>query len=241
VFGIAGSSINYERKYSVPRQGKSGYFDPLFPFVLTVYQEYFWDDIMAALTEKEQAFLRVCADPETTNDVRGRIFERIVINRCRGRDLTLMPTESDDKNLSRAEFPGLLSCELVERFPKQSLPPFNTMVKPGMYVPQNQSFPAVDIIWKMKNTTWFVHVHVAKKTTNAVPTLKEMCKVAGWQGKMYFLYLSPEQRVTELLPRSFLCAENEPDIVVKALSMKSFSCLSDIPWPEGCSLDGNSK
>jgi hypothetical protein len=239
VVGRPGDLLDYDRKYLVPCHRYSEYFVPLFPLVLSVYQEYFWNDILALYGESEASCLSTCAYPRATNELRCRLLAIIVIDRCTHNSLQLLSTEDDgtvDATTDAAEFPGLLPCEPVKFNSTMTLPLFETLLEDGLYVPFRYNFPAVDTIWKMGDVTWFVKVHVNREASNMLPTLKAMCQQAGWQGKMYYLYLSPEKKVTELLPKHFLAPESNPDITVKALSIKSFSCLSTIRWPEGCSL-----
>ena len=66
LLGVAGDKVHhYDRKHSMPRQGESCYFDPVYPLVSVVYNNYFWDHIMWFVDPNEKALLQFCATPNS--------------------------------------------------------------------------------------------------------------------------------------------------------------------------------
>jgi hypothetical protein len=72
----------YDRKFLVPHTTDGQVtFRPILPAVIAAYRSIFWDDIMAYVSANERHLLQVCALRETTPDVRGRLFEAVVIQK----------------------------------------------------------------------------------------------------------------------------------------------------------------
>jgi len=195
--------VYYDRNYSVLSQdvlSNDLYLKPLFPLVSGAYREYFWEALMKDLKEDEQSYLKICSPnkPGITNDTLERIFEHLVMARCINGNLALCSTTKT--GIAKHEFPGLDRCDLVERFPGQKLPP--DLSKDGIYVPMMyMHFPAIDLIWKMGQTIWFVQVHVADHT-NVKADLEKLLEDIEWKKiakKAFLLYLSPAQRVSNRL------------------------------------------
>jgi hypothetical protein len=57
---------------------------PLFPFVLDVAREYFWDNLLTYVDNYVATLVRICNAHDTTGDVRGRLFELAVIKKIFG-------------------------------------------------------------------------------------------------------------------------------------------------------------
>ena len=179
-----------------------------------------------------------------TNDVRGRLFELIVINRCRSVKVRVKPVLTTEGR--RFKMP---ECKHVTRFRSQDLP--TDMVKDGIYIPRSVTFPAIDFIWKQDLTVWGVQVHVAAHR-DVLANFTSMCRTAKWLDQfkhIYLLYLSPEEKVKKLAER------NQPSTGVRAssrvpsktakvplmpvvilASRGDLTCLEGLNWPDGCSI-----
>jgi hypothetical protein len=157
----------YDRKYSVPDSKKKYYYEPVFPLVLTAYQDHFWDEIMEFIDNCERTLLELCKSAETTNDTRGRLFELMVVSRC---------SNNADLTFEGLDPPCLSKCNRVSRFPTQQLP--KTLTNDGMYVPINCNFPAIDLIWKMGQTVFGVQVHVNKSHRNVLDDFRDINQIS---------------------------------------------------------------
>jgi len=225
-------STSYDKKYSFREDGK---IKPIFPLVLDAYQRYFWDELMKYVEKMEKAILVVCNNPTVTDDVKGRLFELLVVRRCQSRSLGLV-LNGTDPDIDIANFPGLESSNLAQRFAGQTLPSF---IDDGIYVPVNPNFPAVDLIWKMQENIWFVQVHVSKhnETSARLTTLIKNARDAGEmiQGNLFLLYLSPRQDISALVARMEKLPryndEAKPLFRIMAKSMNSFTCFKGLLWP----------
>jgi hypothetical protein len=125
------------------------------------------------------------------------------------------------------------------------------MIKNGMYVPLNSNFPAIDLIWKMGEIVYGVQVNATGGHDCVLNNFRTMCKAAEWTfDKIYLVYLCPEKAVAELLVKKVIPSppvqrgEKRPrpgsedlHISVKVLSRENVSCLKDLQWPEGCTLE----
>jgi hypothetical protein len=222
----------YDRKYSVLREG---HIEPLYPLVLVAYRYIFWDEMLDYIKKNEASILEVCGNPSTTNDVRGRLFELIVIVRFR-KDLVLTRTPDSDV------LPAYVDNGTV--FESQELPTPHFMNNGTLCIPKNLNFPAIDLILKSDDgvDVWAVQVHVSKHD-NVLPKLESMCNEKGWFEaftNIYLVYLSPSEDVKNLLT----CLPTPPErrskrlkvtgkknpIQVSAATIQEFECLRDIQW-----------
>jgi len=231
--------VYYDRNYSVLSQdvlSNDLYLKPLFPLVSVAYREYFWEALMKDLKEDEQSYLKICSPnkPGITNDTLERIFEHLVMARCINGNLALCSTTTN-QGIAKHEFPGLDRCDLVERFPGQKLPP--DLSKDGIYVPMMyMHFPAIDLIWKMGQTIWFVQVHVAADhTTNVRADLEKLLNDSEWTKfakHAFLLYLSPAQSVSNRLSSDLFHLDgSSPLTAVLAAPCTHFQCMKDLQWP----------
>ena len=179
---------------------------------------------MAFVHNNEKVLLDVCTNPALKNDVRDRIFELLVINRC-----------SLNANLTLEILFPLEECNLIATFPScmydysYRLP--ISMKKDGMYVPRNSKFPGIDLILKCGQSVCGVQVHISKHH-NVLQKFTAMCDMAGWHTKLkkvYLLYLSPEQRIAN----SVQChiPKIQGPIAVVTLCKNSIPCLKSLQWP----------
>ena len=107
VLSTTGDKLGYDMKYSIRGEGKEAYHcKPLYPLVIVAYRRCFWESIMAFVHNHEQLLLNICAKPDSTNDVRDRIFELLVINRC-----------SLNANIALKRLFQFKACNLIKIFP----------------------------------------------------------------------------------------------------------------------------
>jgi hypothetical protein len=182
---------------------------------------------MKYVIDTEQDNLQRCADQKTTNDVRVRLFEGIVIIRYQN-------MAKGVKNMLTSEGQSIEMPEsnLVTHFGSQALP--SELSQNGLYLPWNCNFPAIDFILKEGRTVWGVQVHVAEHKDELEP-FQTMCEDANWQGQfddIYLLYLSPEPSVTKLVQNY----KGSDLIKVAFASKENLTCLEDLQWPAGCSI-----
>jgi len=148
VLSLSATQANvYDRRYSFYEDGR---IKPVFPFVLYAYQIYFWEDLMEHVENSVSEILVVCNNPTVTDNVKGRLFELLVVRRCHGRSLRL--SNQNDAYIANLQFPGLESCNLVTEFVTPDLAILPFLSADGLYVPMDPDFPAVDLIWKMQGT-----------------------------------------------------------------------------------------
>jgi hypothetical protein len=88
----------FDKKYSVLA---GDLIKPTFPAVLIAYRNLFWDDLMEYVEKHEYELLATCANPNVTNDVRGRLFELIVISRFRKESVAYRHWLSDHLSVHR--------------------------------------------------------------------------------------------------------------------------------------------
>lgn len=223
--------LAYDKKYSVLR---NGYVVPLFPLVLVAYRKVFWDELVLFVETNESAILEVCAQRHVTNDVRGRLFELLVIVRFRKNAvLTREPT--------RDVLPASVDSGCV--FETQELPTPQMMVSNTLFIPKNSNFPAIDLILKSEDGTdvWAVQVHVADHE-DVLPTFQKMCERKRWFesfDNIYLVYLSPSEAARNMLtciPRPPQRRSKRPrsqppkPIQVSATTIHDFECLRDMQW-----------
>ena len=221
----------YDKKYSVL---KDEHVVPLYPLVLVAYRLIFWDDLLLFVEQNEASILQVCANTEVTNDVRGRLFELLVIVRFRKNSvLTRFP--------EREVLPASVDSGLV--FETQELPTPQMMANNTLFIPKNSNFPAIDLILKSNDGTdvWAVQVHVADHD-DVLPAFKMMCEAKGWHEafeNIYLVYLGPSDAARNMLtciPRPGQRRIKRPRSVppnpihVSATTIQDFECLRDIQW-----------
>jgi len=221
--------LAYDRKYSVLREGR---VEPLFPLVLVAYLQTFWDDVVAYVDKNEAAILRVCANENTTNDVRGRLFELVVI--VRFIKSCVVSGSPDDAHLPASVDAGI-------RFESQELPDPETMLQNTLFFPMDSNFPAIDLILRAGNDVWAVQVHVSRHP-DVLATFRAMCNKKGWFAafdNINLVYLSPSDEMKNMLgtciptppTRQSKRRKTEGDpIYVSALTIQDFECLKSILW-----------
>jgi hypothetical protein len=158
----------YDRKYSVLSEG---HIKPLYPLVLVAYRHIFWDEMLDFIGKNEASILEVCGNLSTTNDVRERLFELIVIFRFR-KDSVL--THSPDSDVLPA------SVDNGTVFESQELPTPQFMNNGTLFIPKNPNFPAIDLILKSCDgvDVWAIQVHVAEHN-DVLADFEKMCEAKG--------------------------------------------------------------
>jgi len=235
---ITGSAVvNYDRKFSVLRKG---HVEPLFPLVLVAYRQLFWNDVVKYVEENEGSILKVCGNENTTNDVRGRFFELLVI--VRFIKSSVVSTSADT-----AALPA--SVDSGRWFESQNLPDPVSMQQNTLFIPKNSNFPAIDLILKAGNDVWAVQVHVSKHT-DVLPKFRSMCEEKEWFAtfdNINLLYLSPSDEVKNMLGaciptppvrRSKRLKVDGKPIYVSAATIEEFDCLQNIQWTAPAAVDG---
>jgi hypothetical protein len=159
----------YDRKFMVPKKSNSGetHFHPVMPAVVAAYRNHHWDDIMAYVEKQERYLLEVCGYSTTTQDVRGRLFESVVIGKIfsTGLDFTW-----DERTLTIA--PGSVYHLGGSKLPDR--------VKANvLYVPDNPNFTAIDFFARTGNFVVAFQVHTSSHP-NVGRTFLGMCCKAGW-------------------------------------------------------------
>ena len=223
---IPTNSSRYDKKYFLANQQSSDQHSPytvLIPLVKDGARELLWKDIMEFVRNEESNLLNVCSLPSTTNDVRGRLFEYMVIRRCQDDGVGLV-----DKITYIPE--GL------HTFAGQELPNSTKVTADGIYVPNNPNFPAIDVIWKVEKTIYGVQIHIANHD-NVVQLFEAKCRNAGWFSdfnQIYLVYLSPNERTKALIAK-FVQANHEVNLPEnKKFSIQQFAvCLKEIPCLSG--------
>lgn len=234
----------YDKKYSVLASGK---LLPLFPAVEIAYRDLFWNELMDYMEKEEANLLRTCRNSSVTNDVRGRLFELIVISR-------LVKKKVLSKTKENAELVVLpQTVDRGMRFGTQKLPSPDEMDSNTLFIPKNPNFPAIDLILKEGKIVWGIQVHVADHE-NVLPKFREMCMEKGWFSHfddVKLVYLSPSAEVTNLLgsgciptagprpKRRRRAKQVPPTIEVSGDCIKDpgWECLKDIQWPSTDAMD----
>ena len=227
--------LDYDKKFFIEsKRGHVCYYKALMPSVLAACRHYLWKELMEYIADKEGNLVDVCEMLETTNDVRGRCFELMVVRRCMGQGVTFQ--------VGREEVTVPVTREPLH-FQGQVLP---RSLKDGVHVPVNSNFPAIDLVWKVGNRIFGVQVHVSSHHDVAEKFTK-MCQEAGWFEtfqEVHLIYLSPDEQVLNLVTtlvnppkqRVRCTTSNESDLHRRAISKNSISCLENLRWPEGCSI-----
>lgn len=231
------TAIVFDRKYFIDNRTSRGHkYEPLYPFVEEVYMSFFWDQIMRYVRENEGSLLAVCGNPSDQGS-RGRHFELIVVQRCQRAQFTI-PGDQDGEYVTIPHD--------FRRFPGKLLPDdYSPHANDGVIVPNDPSFKAIDMVWKIGKRVIGVQVHIsAHKDT--VTAFEGLCRAAGWHTSFETIemwYLGPTVRARALVAgfvgkhrcRATRGSDFEWTIDVSAKTIGDISCLSDIRWPAGVS------
>ena len=174
-----GNKSYFDRKYSY----RSGVlYKPVFPLVSDAYRTYYCNEVLKYIESCEHQILTTCRERDVTDDVRGRLFELLVIQRFRRN------TTFDNNKL----IPSTVGSGMV--FEGQKLPNPKDMTKESLFIPKNSNFPAIDLIIKVGQKVWGVQIHTNPTHDDVLPKFRTMCDAAGWHGRfeeIHLVYLSP--------------------------------------------------
>lgn len=230
----------FDRKHCVKR---GNFLVETFPAVLIAYRLKFWKELIAKVKESEAALQQVCSMEDVTNDVKGRLFELIVIARCQTQTIS-RSTADLGEGIGHDVFPVRVDSGVW--FSGQNLPHPSSMTSNSLFIPQNSNFPAIDLIWKAGMNVWCVQVHVADHD-DCLVSFKEICESRTWLtafDNIYLVYLSPDPAVASSLtclppaatqqkiPRLAKAAKTK--IQVSAVSKNEIECLKNMQWEAGC-------
>jgi hypothetical protein len=186
---------HYDRKFLVPiDNGTKVTFLPILPVVIEIYRSVHWNDIMEYVRMNEQHLLGVCALKETTPDVRGRLFEAVVIRKITSDGLEFLWKCTDSKLC--------IDAGRVYHFAGSALPMYSSIQENALYVPDSMKFPAIDFFARTGNLIVAFQAHISKHKDVGPPFLG-MCHKSGWlqpNVTVVLIYLSPTEESRKLRP-----------------------------------------
>jgi hypothetical protein len=198
VLGQPTSRGFYDMKYLLPKYDHDLgllIYKPLFPAVIDAYRHIFFGQILNYVGRHEGELVSLCNKVNISNDVIGRLFEYLVIQRIKSKGLkrkalllVMQSIKSNCKVSDVCDVPGH-SFSIVDG---QLLPPWPSQ-KSGFWVPRNSNFPAINFFVKSKTVVVAFQVHVASPT-DATHTFFQMCRAADWfrpDRQIILVYLSP--------------------------------------------------
>jgi hypothetical protein len=197
VLEVPGPKRLYDQKYlirateGIIREGKCLY-EPLFPAVLQAYRTNLWDEIMKYISREEAILITVLLECQVTNDVVGRLFELLVIQRTKAQGTTMI--------WKRSRF--VIQAGQFQLFYKQKLPSWPGV--DGLWVPWNSNFPAIDFFVKSDSTVFAFQAHISTRR-DVTPKFAAMCKEADWftptakNRQVVLVYLSPNNEAKKLV------------------------------------------
>ena len=235
----------YDKKFLLPQRVQPLRFryKPLVPQVFQAYRSFVWSELMAHVAAQERALLSVCKDTATTNRVRGCHFETMVIRRCSSSNVDILVGDISVTVPSGEQAATGFGGKLLPKSP---------MVD-GLYFPFDPNFPAIDFFLSSGRYVFAVQVHVSVHD-DVANEFVGLCRQAGWFQRfdcIQLIYLSPEEDVARLvtsrvIPPTLDAVATRQDgdtsvckITRRAMSKDSISCLRDLQWPDGCSLNSS--
>ena len=235
----------YDKKFLLPEQLQSLRFryKPLVPQVFQAYRSFVWSELMAHVAAQERALLSVCKDTGTTNRVRGCHFETMVIRRCSSSNVDILVGDISVTVPSGEQAATGFGGKLLPKSP----------IVDGLYFPFDPNFPAIDFFLSSGRYVFAVQVHVSVHD-DVANEFVGLCRQAGWFQRfdcIQLIYLSPEEDVASLVtsrvsPPTLDAVATRQDgdtsvckITRRAMSRDSISCLRDLQWPDGCSLNSS--
>jgi hypothetical protein len=231
LLGIATPSGSfYDKKYfSQENVGPFHFrYHALIPAIAEFCKIHFFEDLMTCVRQKEAELLIVCKQLETPNSVRGFLFERIVINRFLANGICFSPNNTTSSfELTANEAMQFKLTEATFPFP-------NTIVEDGVYIPNSEIFPTIDVILKKENTIVGVQIHTSAKGLKVIDDFAKRSSDAGWLKSfdvVYLLFLSPSKDTTAKMQK--LIIENTTstrNFSLIALDISSIQGLEDLLW-----------
>jgi hypothetical protein len=223
---------DYDRKYFVEEcnvDKTEWSYRPLSPLVEDTARDFFFADLMNYIEMNESSMLQVLNEGRTTNDTKGRIFEGLVIQRCRAEGV---------KVIKSAILPSsvLTIQNIAHVITGQNLP---QTISDGIHIPINCNFPAVDMVWKVGKQVFGVQIHTSSDHRDVAPKFLDMCSAAQWFSNkymVYLVYLSPNKNCsmksqtsefpTIIDSRSRSRQENQ--ILIRYITLSSVDCLKSL-------------
>ena len=215
----------YDRKFTYFSEKK--YPKALFPLVEAAFLEIMWDNLIDYIDNNERLLLEVCKDTQITNDVRGRVFELLVIRRLQRnpkQTKTKIPGLAipSRKHMKVQTFQGMSTLPILDE--DQSL--FR------MWVPCVGNFAAVDVILELASQVWAIQIHVSRHSDVSARFVK-MCEDAGWfqshNDSVHLLYLSPTTAIKKE-SEDRLNKNQDERLKVWFASLQDLDCLKSIKW-----------
>ena len=235
----------YDKKFLLPERLQSWRFryKPLVRQVVAAYRSFVWSELIAYVEANERTLLAVCKDPATTNKVRGCHFETMVIRRCSTSNVDVLVGASSVTVPSGDRAATGYGGKLLPESPTED----------GLYFPFDPNFPVIDFFLKSGRYIFAVQVHVSEHD-DVANEFVGLCRKAGWFQRfdcIQLIYLSPEDDVASLVASQVtpptldaISTRHDGDTSVcqitrRAMSKDSISCLQDLQWPDGCSLNSS--
>eukprot|EP00978_Attheya_sp_CCMP212_P020083 scaffold57085_cov46-Attheya_sp.AAC.4 len=252
LLGIKSNSSRYDQKYFTRENEVVGYtYRALFPAISDACRVLVWEELMQYVEESEARLLAVCADPSTTNDTRGRIFENITIRRMRSKKNKVNLTDGVTFVIEKGS---------VQEVPVggNNFPYLVPTATPTVIIPTNSNFPSVDWIWVHGSSIFGVKCHV-NEHDDVFDKFVTNARKAKWFDEfdsVELLYFSPEKETADLvvnrvtpaaqvisLGRKLRGGASPRAVTIKrsAISISSLSSVSDLQWPANCSLPKQKK
>jgi hypothetical protein len=235
-----GQLLYYDKKHFVEKFDgtfQTWTYQPLTSLVEDATRVFFWDKLMTYIAKNEVSLLNVMNAPDTTNDTRGRIFEGIVVQRCRVQGVIVSSIKGIQKK-------SITIRENVIDFKGSTLQEIeNECFDTAVFVPKNCNFPAVDMVWKSEKCIYGVQIHVSSEHNDVAATFWDMCDKVSWfdKYKVYLLYLSPNEKCAIQSKESSYCKNDgskkrrrtdaKKEISIGYITIKSVQCLKDLPVP----------
>ncbi len=200
---LPNTPINYDRKYSEVQENNNAYtIVALFPLVEEAYREFFWEDLKKHIGEHETKLLDVCAHERTTDDVRGRLFEQMVIARLCNNGLSaddISKILNEAKVTMTSDMRAALQCGVIQDlFEGMAYPRFAASDCFTLYVPLAPNFPAIDLFFRLGHAVIAFQIHVAEKHADVLTSLQSHVKNAKWKSggihTISLVYLVPVAR-----------------------------------------------
>ncbi len=196
--------IHFDRKYLLVKRNKGvKTFVGLFPLVEEAYRKFFWDDLKKHIDEYEPKLLQICAHEKTTDDVRDRLFEQMVISRISqsglsAYDVTKILNAANVTITSdmRAALERPFILDLVHGMTYPSLAASDGFT---LYIPLAPNFPAVDLFFCLREVVIAFQIHVGKKQMDVLTSVQWHTKNAEWKKggihTIILVYLLPVARL----------------------------------------------
>ena len=162
----------YDRKFTY--LSENIYPKALFPLVEVAFLEILWDNLIEFIDKNEVMLLEISKNTQVRGDVRGRIFELLVIWR-------LQQNEKQTKTKIQGLTIPSHKIVKVQTLPGKSTLPVLDKKKNStrMWVPCAPNFAAVDVILELKSQVWGIQIHVSTHK-DVLAKFSEMCDNAGW-------------------------------------------------------------